>query len=63
MMMGNLGGVIMVLLMQGVKGLTGSWIPTGWVLIIAVALASFLVLKIRDKPTIKSIVKPTSDIV
>ena len=63
MMMGNLGGVIMVLLMQGVKGLTSSWIPTGWVLIIAVALASFLVLKIRDKPTIKSIVKPTSDIV
>ncbi|MBB3107853.1 cyanate permease [Psychrobacter luti] len=63
MMMGNLGGVIVVLLMQGVKGLTGSWIPTGWVLIIAVALASFLVLKIRDKPTIKSIVKPTSGIV
>ena len=63
MMMGNLGGVIMVLLMQGVKGLTGSWTPTGWVLIIAVVLASFLVLKIRDKPTIKSIVKPTSNTV
>lgn len=61
MMMGNLGGVIVVLLMQGVKGLTGSWTPTGWVLIIAVALATFLVLKIKDKPAIKSTVKPTSD--
>ena len=59
MMMGNLGGVMMVLLMQGVKGLTGSWTPTGWVLIIAVALATFLVLKIQDKPAIKSTVKPT----
>lgn len=59
MMMGNLGGVMMVLLMQGVKGLTGSWTPTGWVLIIAVALATFLVLKIKDKPVIKSAVKPT----
>ncbi|WP_201625343.1 MFS transporter [Psychrobacter immobilis] len=63
MMMGNLGGVIMVLLMQGVKGLTGSWTPTGWVLIIAVASATFLVLKIKDKPAIKSTVKPTSNIV
>ena len=63
MMMGNLGGVIMVLLMQGVKGLTGSWTPTGWVLIIAVALATFLVLKIKDKPAIKSTVKPTSNVV
>lgn len=63
MMMGNLGGVMMVLLMQGVKGLTGSWTPTGWVLIIAVASATFLVLKIKDKPTIKSTVKPTSNIV
>ena len=63
MMMGNLGGVMMVLLMQGVKGLTGSWTPTGWVLIIAVALATFLVLKIKDKPAIKSTVKPTSNIV
>ena len=63
MMMGNLGGVMMVLLMQGVKGLTGSWTPTGWVLIIAVALATFLVLKIQDKPAIKSTVKPTSNVV
>ena len=63
MMMGNLGGVIMVLLMQGVKGLTGSWTPTGWVLIIAVALATFLVLKIKDKPAIKSSVKPSSNVV
>ena len=63
MMMGNLGGVIMVLLMQGVKGLTGSWTPTSWVLIIAVALATFLVLKIKDKPAIKARVKPTSNIV
>ena len=63
MMMGNLGGVIMVLLMQGVKGLTGSWTPTGWVLIIAVALATFLVLKIKDKPAIKATVKPTSNVV
>ena len=63
MMMGNLGGVIMVLLMQGVKGLTGSWTPTGWVLIIAVASATFLVLKIKDKPAIKATVKPTSNIV
>lgn len=61
MMMGNLGGVMMVLLMQGVKGSTGSWTSTGWVLIIAVALATFLVLKIKDKPAIKSTVKPTSD--
>lgn len=63
MMMGNLGGVIMVLLMQSVKGLTGSWTPTGWVLIIAVASATFLVLKIKDKPAIKSTVKPTSNVV
>ena len=63
MMMGNLGGVIMVLLMQGVKGLTGSWTPTGWVLIIAVALATFLVLKIKDKPAIKATVKPTSNVI
>lgn len=63
MMMGNLGGVIMVLLMQGVKGLMGSWTPTGWVLIIAVALATFLVLKIKDKPAIKATVKPTSNVV
>ena len=63
MMMGNLGGVIMVLLMQGVKGLMGSWTPTGWVLIIAVALATFLVLKIKDKPAIKATVKPTSNFV
>ena len=63
MMMGNLGGVMMVLLMQGVKGLTGSWTPTGWVLIIAVASATFLVLKIQDKPAIKSTVKPTSNVV
>ena len=63
MMMGNLGGVIMVLLMQGVKGLTGSWTPTGWVLIIAVASATFLVLKIKDKPAIKSTVKPSSNVV
>lgn len=63
MMMGNLGGVMMVLLMQGVKGLTGSWTPTGWVLIIAVALATFLVLKIQDKPAIKSTIKPTSNVV
>ena len=63
MMMGNLGGVMMVLLMQGVKGLTGSWTPTGWVLIIAVASATFLVLKIKDKPAIKATVKPTSNIV
>ena len=63
MMMGNLGGVIMVLLMQGAKGLTGSWTPTGWVLIIAVALATFLVLKIKDKPANKSSVKPTSNVV
>ena len=53
MMMGNLGGVIMVLLMQGVKASTGSWLPTGWVLIIAVIIAGFLVLKIEDKPVIK----------
>lgn len=53
MMMGNLGGVIIVLMMQGVKGWTGSWIPSGWVLIIAVGLASFLVMQIRDKPTVK----------
>ena len=59
MMMGNLGGVTMVLLMQGVKGLTGSWTPTGWVLIIAVALAGLLVLKIRDKP----VIRPTSSVV
>lgn len=57
MMMGNLGGVIMVLLMQGVKASTGSWLPTGWVLIIAVIIAGFLVLKIEDKPVIK--VPPT----
>lgn len=63
MMMGNLGGVMMVLLMQGVKGLTGSWTPTGWVLIIAVASATFLVLKIKDKPAIKSTVKPSSNVV
>ncbi|CAN6961673.1 MULTISPECIES: MFS transporter [unclassified Psychrobacter] len=63
MMMGNLGGVMMVLLMQSVKGLTGSWMPTGWVLIIAVALATFLVLKIKDKPVIKPTVKPTSKVV
>ena len=63
MMMGNLGGVMMVLLMQGVKGLTGSWTPTGWVLIIAVASATFLVLKIQDKPAIKSTVKPSSNVV
>ncbi|WP_372829823.1 CynX/NimT family MFS transporter [Psychrobacter maritimus] len=63
MMMGNLGGVMMVLLMQGVKGLTGSWTPTGWVLIIAVASATFLVLKIQDKPVIESTVKPTSNVV
>lgn len=63
MMMGNLGGVMMVLLMQGVKGLTGSWTPTGWVLIIAVASATFLVLTIQDKPAIKSTVKPTSNVV
>ena len=53
MMMGNLGGVIMVLLMQGVKASTSSWLPTGWVLIIAVIIAGFLVLKIEDKPVIK----------
>jgi len=53
MMMGNLGGVIMGLLMQGVKASTGSWLPTGWVLIIAVIIAGFLVLKIEDKPVIK----------
>jgi len=63
MMMGNLGGVMMVLLMQGVKGLTGSWTPTGWVLIITVASATFLVLKIKDKPAIKSTVKPSSNVV
>ena len=63
MMMGNLGGVMMVLLMQGVKGLTGSWTPTGWVLIIAVALATFLVLKIKDKPAIKATIKPSSNVV
>ena len=63
MMMGNLGGVMMVLLMQGVKGLTGSWTPTGWVLIIAVASATFLVLKIQDKPAIESTVKPSSNVV
>ena len=63
MMMGNLGGVIMVLLMQGVKGLTGSWTLTGWVLIIAVALATLLVLRIKDKPAIKATVKPTSNVV
>ena len=57
MMMGNLGGVIMVLLMQGVKASTGSWLPTGCVLIIAVIIAGFLVLKIEDKPVIK--VPPT----
>ncbi|WP_350588427.1 hypothetical protein [Psychrobacter sp. 78a-MNA-CIBAN-0178] len=49
MMMGNLGGVMMVLLMQSVKGLTGSWMPTGWVLIIAVALATFLVFLDSNK--------------
>lgn len=54
MMMGNLGGVVIVLLMQGVKGWTGSWTPTGWVLIIAVALAILLVWKIKDKPLMKS---------
>lgn len=57
MMMGNLGGVTMVMLMQGVKASTGSWLPTGWVLIIAVIIAGFLVLKIEDKPVIK--VPPT----
>ena len=61
MMMGNLGGVMMVLLMQGEIGLTGSWTPTGWVLIIAVASATFLILKIKDKPAIKSTVKPSSN--
>ncbi|PNK61063.1 CynX/NimT family MFS transporter [Psychrobacter sp. FDAARGOS_221] len=50
MLMGNLGGVVMVLSMQGVKVMTNSWALSGWVLIISVALASFLVLKIRDKP-------------
>lgn len=51
MLMGNLGGVVMVLSMQGVKVMTSSWLLSGWVLIIAVAFASVLVLKIRDKPT------------
>lgn len=51
MMMGNLGGVVMVLLMQAVKASTGSWLPTGWVLIIAVIIAGFLVFKIEDRPT------------
>ncbi len=51
MMMGNLGGVILVLLMQGVKGMAGSWQPSGWVLIAAVAIAVFLVLNIQDDET------------
>lgn len=54
MMMGNLGGVVMVLLMQGVKASTGSWLPTGWVLIVSVVIAGFLVMKIKDKPALSA---------
>lgn len=50
MMMGNLGGVVMVLVMQGVKGVMGSWPPAGWVLIISVVIALMFVIQIKDKP-------------
>ena len=50
MMLGNLGGVVMVLAMQAVKGVTNSWPPAGWVLIIAVVCAIFFVTQIKDEP-------------
>ncbi|MDO5769114.1 MAG: MFS transporter [Psychrobacter sp.] len=58
MMLGNLGGVVMVLTMQAVKGVTNSWPPAGWVLIIAVACAIFFVLQIKDRPTNNPINRP-----
>ncbi|WP_296402195.1 MFS transporter [Psychrobacter sp.] len=52
MMMGNLGGVVIVMIMQGVKATTGSWSYTGWVLIVAVVIAGFLVLQLKDRATV-----------
>lgn len=48
MMLGNLGGVVMVTLMQAVKGYVGSWPPSSWVLIGSVIFAIMAVTKIKD---------------
>lgn len=48
MMLGNLGGVVMVTLMQAVKGFVGSWPPSSWVLIGSVIFTIMAVTKIKD---------------
>lgn len=50
MMLGNLGGVVMVLLMEAVKGVAGSWTPTGWVLILSGVVAFAVVIRLKDIP-------------
>lgn len=47
-LMGNMGGVIIVLLMETVKNITGSWVDTIYVLVIVMAVAIPLALKLRD---------------
>lgn len=47
-LMGNLGGVLIVLLMEIVKGITGSWADAVYVLVIAMVIAVPLSLKVKD---------------
>lgn len=47
-LMGNMGGVIIVLLMETVKNITGSWVDTVYVLVIVMAVAIPLAWKLRD---------------
>lgn len=47
-LMGNLGGVVVVLLMEGVKGMTGNWHDAIYVLVIIMAVAVPLTWRLVD---------------
>lgn len=47
-LMGNMGGVIIVLLMETVKAITGSWADAVYVLVIIMVLAIPLAIRLKD---------------
>lgn len=50
MLMGNLGGVIVMVVMEAAKGMTGSWDSAGYLLTAVLLLTSILAFIFKDLP-------------